>query len=108
MIDALLDREDCNAILVDWTGGANGLYGQAAGNTRLVGAQIAELIRFLVSNNVGSSISSDRFYIVGNSLGAHIAGHAGKFLRDRGMLLGRITGKFTSEREDTLARQSKD
>jgi len=92
MKDALLARENCNVILVDWSRGARSPYGQAAGNTRLVGVQIAELIRFLISSNSGSSSLANRFYIVGFSLGAHTAGYAGSSLRARGMVLGRITG----------------
>ena len=93
MKDALLDREDCNVILVDWSRGATFPYSQAAGNTRLVGAQTAELIRFLIISTSGSPVSADRFYIVGFSLGAEIAGYAGTVLLAHGMLLGRITGR---------------
>ena len=96
MKNALLRREDCNVILVDWSKGAKGPllnYRQAAGNTRLVGVQTAELIRFLISSSPGSAGSIDRFYIVGFSLGAQTAGYAGSYLRARGMRLGRITGK---------------
>ena len=91
--NALLRREDCNVILVDWSKGAKFPYIQAAGNTRLVGAQTAELIRFLISASSGSHRSINRFYIVGFSLGAQTAGYAGSYLRARGMKLGRITGK---------------
>ena len=94
MKNALLQREDCNVILVDWSEGAKGPnYLQAAGNTRLVGAQTAELIRFLISSSPRSVGSIDRFYIVGFSLGAQAAGYAGSYLKDQGMKLGRITGK---------------
>ena len=81
-------------ILVDWSEGARSPYGQATGNARLVGAQIAELIRFLISSNNGSPSLADRFYIVGFSLGAHTAGYVGSNLRAHGMVLGRITGTF--------------
>jgi len=92
MKNALLGREDCNVILVDWSKGAKGPnYLQAAGNTRLVGAQTAELIRFLISSSSGSR---GRFYIVGFSLGAQVAGYAGSYLWARSrMRLDRITGK---------------
>jgi len=100
MKTALLNRENCNVILVDWSKGAKGLdYGQASGNARLVGAQTAELIKFLISNASGSSGSNKlgkKFYIVGFSLGAHVAGYAGSYLRTKyGIALGRITGKLT-------------
>ena len=94
MKDALLNRKDLNVILVDCSKGAGFPYGQALGNTRLVGAQIAELIRFLMITSTKSPSSfTHGFYIVGNSLGVHTAGYAGSYLRARGMRLGRITGK---------------
>ena len=94
MKNALLEREDCNVIVVNWNPGARGFYPQAAGNTRLVGAQTAVLIRFLITSFSGSPSFADRFYIVGYSLGAHVAGYAGAYLKDRGMTLGRITGSL--------------
>jgi len=91
MRDALLDREDCNLILTDYSGGARTPYDQAAGNARLVGVQIAELIKFLISANGGSPDWADRFYVIGYSLGVQVAGYAGRHLRANGMGLGRIT-----------------
>ena len=91
--DALLDREDCNVVLVDWSHGAGFPYAQAAGNIRLVGAQVAELIRFLISSSSGSADLAERFYIVGFSLGAQAAGYAGNYLKDLEINLGRITGR---------------
>ena len=96
MVKALLDREDCNVIFVDWFNGATLLYAQAAGNTRLVGVQIAVLIEFIISTYRVSPDVTDRFYIIGFSLGAQIAGHAGRHLRENNMVLGRITGKIFS------------
>jgi len=99
MKDALLGQEDCNVILVDWSCGAMAKKGffQAVGNTRLVGVQIAELIKFLILCNGGNPDLAKRFYIVGYSLGAHVAGFAGSHLRthDQKMELGRITGKVS-------------
>ena len=100
--NALLQQIDANLILVDWSKGAkSGVllpdYPQASGNAQLVGAQTAELIKFLISNAPGSSGSKNlgkRFYIVGFSLGAHVAGYAGSHLKANGGInLGRITGK---------------
>ena len=92
MKDALLAREDCNVVLVDWSKGARFPYERAAGNTRLVGAQTAELIRFLISSSSGSPSLAERFYIVGFSLGAVVAGYAGNNLKKHKIKLGRITG----------------
>jgi len=83
--DALL-RYGANVILVDWSKGAKGPnYFQAAANTRVVGAHIASLV--LVAEQMGASPSSS--HVIGHSLGAHIAGSAGRKLNGR---LGRISG----------------
>ena len=52
--DALLKRDDhdVNTIIVDWKNSAKAPYEQAASNTRMVGAQMAELIKFLVKSIV--------------------------------------------------------
>jgi len=52
MKEALLDREDCNVVLVDWSEGAKWAK-------RLVGVQIATLIKFLISSYSGSSDWAD-------------------------------------------------
>lgn len=90
MRDALLKRDDFNVIILDWSNGAKAPYEQAAGNTRILGAQIAELVRFLVNN---TNTNTDDFYILGFDLGAHAAGHAGSRLGKDGTPLGRITGE---------------
>ena len=92
MKEALLDREDCRVVLVDWSEGAKWPHEQATGNARLVGVQIATLIKFLISSYSESSDWTDRFYIVGFSLGAQVAGYAGRDLKSNEMVLGRITG----------------
>ena len=60
MRDALLTREDSNVILTDWSGGAFESYGQSTGNARLVGAQIAELIKFIIKRNGDSKDLANR------------------------------------------------
>jgi len=89
MKDGLLGKLDCNVILVNWPKGSLPPYAQATGNTRLVGAMIGELIKFLISQTQGSA---DLFHVVGFSLGAQIAGYTGSHLRTAGLKLGRITG----------------
>ncbi|XP_068704034.1 inactive pancreatic lipase-related protein 1-like [Montipora foliosa] len=86
--DALLEREDCNVIVIDWSGGSKSLYEQSSGNTRLVGAQAAELIKLIIEFNGGSKDLADEFYFIGFNLGAQIAGYTGEI----NMVLGRITG----------------
>ena len=94
--DGLLNRVDCNVILVHWTKGSLPPYIQASGNTRLVGAMIAELIKFLISQTEGSA---HLFHVVGFSLGAQTAGYVGSRLREAGLTLGRITGNTPVGRE---------
>ena len=90
MKDALLSREDINVVVVAWYNGSHVAYNQAAANCRLVGVQIAHLIEVLHSE-VGLAYSS--VHIIGYSLGAHVAGYAGRSLRKRGHQIARITGK---------------
>lgn len=48
MAEALLEYGDFNVVAVDWGGGSNALYSQAASNTRLVGLEVAYLIETLI------------------------------------------------------------
>nr|KAG5709788.1 hypothetical protein BaRGS_032612 [Batillaria attramentaria] len=75
MKDALLAQGDYNVILVEWKDGAATLYGQATANTRIVGAQIAQLIEYL--QNTTNAKPGD-MHIIGHSLGSHVAGYAGE------------------------------
>lgn len=85
MKNALLDREDVNAVIVDWGGGAQILdYTKAASNTRTTGAYTARVFANLVGQS-GSSAS--RMWCVGHSLGSHVCGHTG--MRTS---IGRVTG----------------
>ncbi|XP_059168296.1 inactive pancreatic lipase-related protein 1-like [Physella acuta] len=85
MKDELLKQGDYNVILVDWSGGNKLPYTQATANTRVVGAQIAQLINQIIA--IFSTPVKD-FHVIGHSLGAHTAGYAG----ERVPGLGRITG----------------
>jgi len=86
MKNELLQKQDANVIVVDWSKGAEGPnYLQATANTRVVGAQIASLIRS--AEDLGA-YGSD-FHVIGHSLGAQIGGYAGYQLDGQ---LGRITG----------------
>jgi pancreatic triacylglycerol lipase len=51
MKDELIKAGDMNVIVVDWAGGSLPLYTQATANTRLVGMEIAHLIKFLMVIN---------------------------------------------------------
>lgn len=89
MKDHFLKKGDFNVIGVYWGNGAAVNYLQAAGNSRLVGAQIAYLIERLHDHH---RLSHDNIHLVGYSLGAQIAGFAGRRLRARGHSIARITG----------------
>ncbi|XP_055956170.1 pancreatic lipase-related protein 2-like [Patella vulgata] len=84
MVDEILIY--ANIIVVDWKKGAGETnYYKSAANTRVVGALAAHLIKDLES--VGG-ISYSNVYVIGHSLGSHIAGYIGEIIPG----LGRITG----------------
>lgn len=73
--DEILLRGNANIILVHWTGGSRSTYPQSAANTRIVGLEIAHLLRAL--QNI-SGFTLDNVHLIGHSLGAHCASFAGK------------------------------
>nr|CAH7744394.1 unnamed protein product [Callosobruchus chinensis] len=83
--EAYLAREDCNVIQVDWNRIARSAYISAAVGTKAVGQLIADFIK-------RSNLDPARIHIIGHSLGAHIAGFAGKALKKYNKMLSRITG----------------
>jgi len=89
MTAAILEAEDVNVIQANWVDGARTKYDQAVSNTRIVGIQIKKLIRHLCRNYGAKSVD---FHLIGFSLGAHVAGFAGKELNASGHKLGRISG----------------
>lgn len=90
--DVWLTVEDVNVIILGWAGGNWLMYDNAAVNTRPVARQLTVLLYYLAELN-GLDLNDDSFtekiYIVGHSLGAHIAGFTGQ---DLGGKVGRITG----------------
>ena len=89
MIEKLLKKEDSNIIIVQWKQGARFPYYQAAGNSRLVGAQLEALLE-LMKNQF--DLNYRDVHIIGSGLGAHIAGYAGKNIKRRNESIARITG----------------
>ncbi|KAK3612361.1 hypothetical protein CHS0354_011082, partial [Potamilus streckersoni] len=85
MKNELLKAGDFNVLVVDWGKGSRVGYDQAVANTRVVGAEIARLIKRL-EETFGAN--PEDFHVIGHSLGAHISGYAGERLPN----LGRITG----------------
>jgi hypothetical protein len=89
MKNAFLDREDINAVIVDWGGGAQVLnYNKASSNTRSVGAYTALVFQRLLQV---SGSQSARMWCAGHSLGSHVCGHTGMKMPTN-QRLGRITG----------------
>ncbi|KAG1667488.1 Inactive pancreatic lipase-related protein 1 [Nymphon striatum] len=90
MTKELLVYADYNVIVVNWGKGARSPYSQATANTRVVGAWLAEFIKFLevrtLHNGVG--VKEENCHLIGHSLGAHASGYCGERLKS----LGRISG----------------
>lgn len=90
MVRNLLAYDDYNVVTVDWSGGSRALYSQATANTRLVGLEVAHLIKYL---NTTMGLHPQDVHIIGHSLGSHTAGYAGEQVPG----LGRITGLDPAE-----------
>jgi len=89
--NALLEREDLNIIYVEWRRGATFPIRKAAGNARLIGAQIFYLVKEGLMKYAG--IDPEDVHCIGYDIGAHVCGFAGKRLArlNRKRLMGRIT-----------------
>jgi predicted alpha/beta-fold hydrolase len=86
MRSALMAVEDCFVICVDWENGASlPNYVKAAANTRVVGKQLAYLLKALNQTN---RLQFTKVHLIGFSLGAHVSGFTGTELKS----LHRITG----------------
>lgn len=82
----LYDQGDYNVIGVDWSTGAKTTYPKAVANTRVVGAVLAQLVSTLKEK---FNMKLDSLYVIGHSLGAHIAGYVGSRVPG----IARITGR---------------
>ena len=83
---ALLAVSDCNVIVVDWRGLANGLYNTAVNGVPSVGQFLGNFLVWLINNGGGNW---GRVHLIGFSLGAHVVGNAG---RQAGGRPNRVTG----------------
>ncbi|XP_054439603.1 endothelial lipase isoform X2 [Pteronotus mesoamericanus] len=87
LVSALQTREkEANVVVVDWLPLAHQIYTDAVKNIRLVGRSIARLLDQLQEKD---SFSLGNVHLIGYSLGAHVAGYAGNFVKGT---VGRITG----------------
>lgn len=89
--DAYLANGDFNVIVVDWGAGAKTWwYPTAAGRVPAVGNRLGSLLKRL---NTDFSVDLSTVIVSGHSLGAHVAGFAGKWLQANGVFnLGSIVG----------------
>ncbi|XP_059929119.1 inactive pancreatic lipase-related protein 1-like [Gadus macrocephalus] len=85
MCKDMLKWDSVNCIAMEWKAGVRAPYAQAANNARVVAAQVAHMINFLMGNY---KQTADKFHIIGHSLGAHAAGEVGRLVPN----LARITG----------------
>ncbi|EMP33028.1 Lipase member H, partial [Chelonia mydas] len=84
--ELLLSLEDVNLIIVDWNRGATTIiYPNAVHNSR----RVAEILKKYIDQMLAVGASLDSIYMIGVSLGAHIAGFVGEMYNGK---LGRITG----------------
>ncbi|XP_012538313.1 lipase member H [Monomorium pharaonis] len=75
MVEALCHGRTDNVVLLDWSKySMNGSYASVFRNAEKVGSLFAQSIRLLVD----SGLDVSKIYIIGHSLGAHIAGFVGK------------------------------
>nr|XP_027804832.1 endothelial lipase isoform X2 [Marmota flaviventris] len=86
LVSALQMREkDSNVVVVDWLPLAHQLYRDAVNNTRMVGHSVARMLDWLQEKD---DFSLRNVHLIGYSLGAHVAGYAGNFVKGT---VGRIT-----------------
>ncbi|OAD60287.1 Pancreatic lipase-related protein 1 [Eufriesea mexicana] len=101
MRSALMTVHECNIVCVDWgPGSAVPNYVRAAANTRLVGRQLAKLVRSL-------NVPLERIHLIGFSLGAHVAGFAGAELGNVSRITGLDPAGPLFESQDPRARLDK-
>lgn len=80
-----------NVVGVNWKkGAAHGNYVQAVANSRLASLMVAKFIRELCKEY---DYSPKNIWIIGHSIGAHIAGFVGKNFTSNEDRIGRITGR---------------
>ncbi|XP_037364428.1 endothelial lipase isoform X2 [Talpa occidentalis] len=86
LVSALQMREkDANVVVVDWLPLAHQLYTHAVNNTQVVGHSVARMLDWLQEKG---DFSLGNVHLIGYSLGAHVAGYAGNFVKGT---VGRIT-----------------
>ncbi|TDG43619.1 hypothetical protein AWZ03_009970 [Drosophila navojoa] len=72
---AWLSRGDYNVIIVDWSRARSVDYASSVVAVPGAGAKVGNMIKFLNENH---DLALDTLYVIGHSLGAQVAGYAGK------------------------------
>ncbi|XP_075388425.1 hepatic triacylglycerol lipase [Tenrec ecaudatus] len=88
LVAALKSTQSLNVGLADWISLAQHHYAIAVRNTRLVGQEVAALLRWLEES---VQFSRSNVHLIGYSLGAHVSGFAGSSIGGAHKI-GRITG----------------
>ncbi|BES99871.1 Hypothetical protein NTJ_12689 [Nesidiocoris tenuis] len=71
--EALIDSEDTEVVIVDWSPGASGPnYFQAVANTRVAAALVAKFLQKMIQKEV---CDASKLHLIGQSLGAHLASY---------------------------------
>ncbi|XP_067322790.1 lipase member I isoform X2 [Anolis sagrei] len=84
--DLLLEIEDANILIVDWNRGATTLnYPSAVSNAK----KLVDILKNPLEQMLENGATLESFYMIGVSLGAHVAGLLGKAYDGK---IGRITG----------------
>ncbi|XP_064104797.1 pancreatic triacylglycerol lipase-like isoform X3 [Macrobrachium nipponense] len=94
MVQEYLLYDDHNVIVLDWLSGSGPPYTQTVANIRLIGAITG---RFILDLRDFFGVSPSHVHMVGHSLGAHLAGYTGEYLKTQDAKLGRITGLDPAE-----------
>lgn len=87
LLSAYLNVSDLNIIVVDWGNAAMVNYILASYNVASVGRILTEFLNFLIEEGV----SMDDVHLIGHSLGAHVVGIAGAYVKEGP--IDTITGK---------------
>ncbi|XP_046511416.1 hepatic triacylglycerol lipase [Equus quagga] len=89
MVDALKSPlvQPVNVVLADWITLAHQQYTIAIRKSRLVGQEVAALLRWLEES---AQFSPSNVHLIGYSLGAHVSGFAGNYMGGKHKI-GRIT-----------------
>uniref|UniRef100_A0AB38ZEC5 Venom lipase 1 n=1 Tax=Ectomocoris sp. TaxID=3104572 RepID=A0AB38ZEC5_9HEMI len=107
LINAYLPTFDYNVIVVDWGSKARTFYPTARNSVAMIGKLLSDFLNELCTT---FQLKPESLHLVGHSLGAHVAGVAGLFMRNG--LIGRISGLdpayplFAPDHSDRLTSKS--